>query len=239
MEFVRCMRKKSVCACKSILSFSIGMGPCNPSRRILRTTGESVSRIDLCPSDRYEQLEGELTRGGDLPRRCFLFKGKTTRLFFSIILTRGPGGTLLPVPTFTRCRRTLQAMSYRVICRRLGERGGFTLARDFLRRLARSVSLMFLYSPSGPSNRIVRPRLVRRVLAQYRRGGVHLILSRYFVRFLRRTRGCAVIGGIASRPDLFLMRTFAGVCKVPKLELKCTVASSKRLERQVRRVHRP
>lgn len=234
------MRNNSICGCSRYLSFSTGYGPLKAPRDMGRTVVSDMRSLDSCPHMKYKPLGRTVTSCRRAGGRCLVYKGKTTSLVFSLDETLGPGGTLLPTPAFTRCRRTLTDINYRVDECCLGRRGSFYVRGSCPSILGeRGPSVVFLYGPGGPAKVAVPRSLLRRVLRAYTVRKVFVMMSRYFLSFMGSPRGRALGKGLRGCPKLFVLGTFAGECTVPNIHLNCKFYSSERMLSQVRMIARP
>ena len=203
---------------EDMIDFSVNVTPLGIPDNIRRAMEESLSRAGWYPDDSKRNLKEVLNKKHGVPVENICVGNGASDVIFRTVFALRPKRALVLAPTFAEYESALRCVDARIDYYKINH-GDFQVKPDICGQIYPETDMVFLCNPNNPTGLLISENVLASVLERCEATDTWLVVDECFLEFVRQGETCSLIGELASRPKLIIIKSFTKMFGIAGLRL--------------------
>ncbi len=224
---------------KEPVDFSANCNPLGLPESAKKAVTASLDNADRYPDPLSRRLTEALGKNLSVPPESIFLGAGAAEVIFRLTAALKPKKALLLAPAFAEYELALRTSGCEISFHMLSSDNGFTLTEKYLDDLSDDVDIVFLCNPNNPTDRLIDPPLLLKILSACARNGICMVLDECFNGFLDEPGAHSLIKHLPGNPNLVILGAFTKIYGMAGLRLGYCLSYDQDLIKALRNAGQP
>ena len=222
-------------AYENITDFSANINPLKVPSEISEAVISSVNALGSYPDWSCKALREKIAKNAGCEADDVICGNGAADLIFSIVYAHRPKQALLTAPCFSEYETALKAADANIRYHMLLQEHDFILTSDFEKELTVDLDMVFLCVPNNPTGAVTDKKRLVRIADICEKNNILLVLDECFNEFLDMPGDYSLLGEIAGRACLVILKSFTKMFALAGLRLGYAISGNHALFEKIYR----
>ncbi len=224
---------------KEPVDFSANCNPLGLPESAKTAAAASLSIADRYPDPLSRRLTEALGKNLSVPPESIFLSAGAAEVIFRLTAALKPKKALLLAPAFAEYELALSASGCELKFHTLSSDNGFLLTEKYLEELSDDIDILFLCNPNNPTDCLIDPSLLLKILSACRKYKIYMVLDECFNGFLDEPDSNSLIKQLPDNPKLVILGAFTKIYGMAGLRLGYCLSYDRNLIKALREAGQP
>ena len=221
---------------KNILDFSANINPLGLNLNIKNSIIDNLDDIVNYPDITYYELKNEISNFENIKKENIFLGNGAAECIFNLVRALNPKKTLLLAPSFSEYEEAVKSISKDIEYFLLKEEKDFKITDKLLKRLDKSIDLLFICNPNNPTGVITRKEYLEKIIKRANDLNIFVAVDESFLDFVEDKEAYSVMDLVDKYSNLVIIKSLTKFYAMPGLRIGFGVTENKDLLKSIARV---